>query len=546
MNNVVLGINGWFERTHDASAALLIDGQVVAMAEEERFIRIKHAYGRLPFNAVAFCLKQAGITLDQVDRVAVGWDYRKLYDLAGIREPKLKDLAEVYFPKKYFHYKKKLKIELISHHLAHAASSFYLSGFSEASIITLDGQGEDSSGSIAYGNDGQIKVLSRFPIKESLGYFYEAMAQFAGFNFDDPGKLMGLASYGKPVYEFDEINLTKDGYRMNIIPRGSSGLDSSGKISKTWLRVFTKFGPKNVPVAGKLDFSAKYKNLAASAQKTLEDVALHLVKLTVNKTGSQNLCLAGGVALNCSMNGKILRSSLVKDIFTPPFANDAGVSIGAALLVSDKKPRKRLSHAYLGPEFSNSVIEKELRKYGATYKKVTDIEKRVAELIACKKIVSWFQGRMEVGPRALGNRSILGNPGLAETHFKLNVAKGREQWRPLAPSILAENMDQYLEQSSLSPFMLLSFKVRKEYRRQLPALLHVDHSTRPQSVDKNVNRRYWRLIEKFGKLTGHEVIMNTSFNGKGEPIVSSPYDALSSFYSNTADCLAIGDFLVEK
>jgi predicted NodU family carbamoyl transferase len=556
MNEIILGINGWFKRTHDPSACIIINGELVAMAEEERFIRKKHAFGKVPYNSIAFCLNKAKITLDDVDKVAVGWNYKKLYGLAGVKEPSLNKLEEVYFPKKYFEYNDKLKIEMIDHHLAHAASSYYSSGFKNASIISIDGQGEDDSGCLAVGENGKINIIKKFPIKDSLGYFYDAITQYIGFDFMSAGRTMGLASYGNAKYEFEEIKLTDDGYKVDIKPRGSRGLDKEEMISKTWLRLLPRFGPKNVPQAvynptyakiiKNVKLSQKHKDIAASAQKTLEETILHLTKIVVNETGYKNLCLSGGVALNCSMNGFLLRSGIIKDIYIPPFPNDIGVSIGAGLLVSDMRPKKRLIKINWGPEFSDKLIEKILKEYSVKYIKVANIEKKVAQLIYKGNIVSCFQGRMEVGPRALGNRSILGNPCLPNTHDKLNRAKDRENWRPLAPSFIAEEMDEYLEDSTDSPFMILSFKVKKKYHKTLPALVHIDGTTRPQSVTKGANPQYYRLIKHFQKLSGFPVVMNTSFNGRGEPIVCNPYDALKSFYSNKTDYLAIGNYLVSK
>lgn len=558
----ILGINGWFKRTHDASACLLRNGELVAMAEEERFIRSKHAFGKVPYNAIAYCLKKARITLDDVEMVGVGWNFNRLYGIAGVEEPKLKDLAEVYFPKKYFKYKKQPRIELVDHHLAHAASTYYFSGFKEATIITLDGQGEDDSGSVALGKNEKINILKKFPIKDSLGFFYDAITQYLGFDFMDAGKTMGLASYGLPIYTFREFELTADGYKVNIKPQenirieNKPRLDKEEMISDTWLRSLSRMGDRNMPrvtynltdsrLCESLHLTQRHKNIASSAQKILEQTVLHLVDKAVRKTGCKNLCLSGGVALNCMLNGEIIKSGLIDKLFVPPFPNDIGVSVGAALLLSKNKPKKPLISASWGPEFTNREIKKVLDRYSIRYKKVNNITKVIAKLIFQGKIISWFQGPMEVGPRALGNRSILGNPCLPKTHNKLNEAKDRENWRPLAPSFIAEEMDKYLENSVFSPFMVVGFNVKKQFYKKLPALVHVDGTTRPQSVLKETNPKYYNLILEFKKLSGFPVIMNTSFNGKGEPIVCNPIDAIKSFYSNKTDYLAIGDFIISK
>ncbi len=559
MKGYILGLNGWFDRSHDASACIIKDGKILVMAEEERFLRKKHSYDKLPHCSTLWCLNKLGIGLDDISSVAIGWDYKELYRRAKIIGPKIEDLADLYFPKKYFDYKKKPKIQLVPHHLAHAASSFFLSGMEKSSILIVDGQGEDSSTTFALGEGNKIKILWTLPIEYSLGYFYEAISDFIGLGLHAPGKTMGLAPYGKPKYKFEQFKLNDNGYRLNLkFLKNSESLDQQLRVVSSWREEFIKkFGNiENYDYIFRESYGDIYKNtklskiekdIAASAQKTLEDVLLHCAKVLIGKTGVKNICMSGGVALNCSSNTKILNSKDVANVFIPPFTNDAGVSVGAALLIGGVKSKLQLSHAYFGPSYKDEEIKEILDQLKIKYKFCGDkIVKEVAEIIKDGKIVSWFQGSSEIGPRALGNRSILANPSLEEMHKKVNLAKNREQWRPLAPSILEEDIDDFLENAKKSPFMLYTFSVKKNKQKKVPAIVHVDGSTRPQTVNKSINLKFYRLIEEFKKIAGIPLVMNTSFNGAKEAIVSSPIDAISSFYSNSTDYLAIGNFLIKK
>jgi len=558
MSGFILGLNGWLTRSHDASACIVRDGQVIAMVEEERFVRQKHAYDRLPIRSALWCLKKVNLTLDEIDKVAVGWDFRELYKGSGIREPRLRNLVEVYFPKKFFNYKKKPKIELVSHHLAHAASSFFLSGMGEASILVVDGQGEKTSTTFALGRGNKIKILWSLPIESSLGYFYEAVSNFIGFGLDAPGKTMGLASYGEDKFPFKQFKLNNNGLKVDIdFPLENKSLDQQRRIVEGWEKEFIQFFGISREITYKFDdlygdvfksveITEIKKNIAASAQNQLAEILVHCVKILVERTKIHNLCLAGGVALNCLANTQIKKSLDIDNLFIPPFANDAGVSIGAALLIGEKKSTTVLDHVYLGPSYDDSEIKAIIDKIGCKYTSCNDIEEKVSSLLVQGKIVSWFQGSMEVGPRALGNRSILADPTLISTHRKVNDAKNREHWRPLAPSILAGKAGEYLEDAFESPFMLHTFNVLPSKQKKVPAIVHVDGSTRPQTVSEKINPRYHKLINRFEKLSGVPLILNTSFNGAREAIVCTPFDALASFFSNSTDCLAVGNFLIEK
>lgn len=555
----ILGLNGWFSRSHDAAACLVKDGKIVAMVEEERFVRKKHAYDTIPIRAALWCLKDAGITLDDVDKVAVGWDYKRLYAINEIKEEKLEDLADVYFPQKYFQYSRKPRIELIAHHLAHATSSFYTSRMKKASILVIDGQGEDASATFAYGDEKGIKVIDTISVPPSLGYFYEAVSDYIGLGLDAAGKTMGLAPYGKPKYKFDQFILTNDGkYHLSFsIPHAKGVLDQQQQVLSRWRdQLIHMFGKPNVvnyslrPEFGDLNkeinLTDKDKDIAASAQAALEMVILHMVKHLTLRTGEKNLCLAGGVALNCSANTVVANSGLVSGLFIPPVANDAGVALGAAMLAGKINSGRRLSNAYFGPKYTNAQIKRVLVKTGCKYKKVKKVSTEAAKLLAKGKLVSWFQGRAEIGPRALGARSILANPAVLGIGDKVNKAKDRELWRPFAPSILEDCSQDYLEKSFQSPFMLQTFQVKNSMKSKVPAIVHVDGTTRPQIVSKIDSPKYYNLINEFKKETGIPMVLNTSFNGGKEPIVCTPYDAVISFFSNSTDVLAIGDFLVEK
>lgn len=557
-NKYILGISGWNERSHDASACIISNGQILCMAEEERFTRKKHAYDTPPYRATSWCLGQLKLTLDDIDTIAVGWDYQEQYRQAGLSIPSLEQIENTLFPSKYFNKHKKLKIELVPHHLAHAASAFYLSGMTKSSILVIDGQGETASTTFAYGDETGIKIIKSFPIALSIGYFYEAISDFIGIGLDGAGKTMGLAPYGKVIEEFKEFKLEKDGYTIDLPPLSkTNSLDQQLKIVDAWQKVFQgKFGSKNIVTQSLISpefafkksykLNQKHKDIAASAQNAIERVILHLANTLVSLTGENNLCIAGGVGLNCSTNTIVAQSDNIYDLFIPPFANDGGVSAGAALYICGINTKKRFNNPYLGPGFSNSEIKKILDRLKCNYVYYDDIESVVAKKISEGSIVSRFKGKMEVGPRALGNRSILANPGDPLMLNKVNNAKSRELWRPLAPSIAEKEMDLILENAFESPYMLHTFQVRNDLRKKLPAIVHVDGSTRPQSITKLVNPDYSHLVYELKKYTGYAVTMNTSFNGPTEPIVCSPLDAISSFFLNSTDYLAIENFLIKK
>jgi len=559
----ILGINGWGNRSHDASACLIENGKLISMVEEERFLRQKHAYDALPINSTTFCLNNSKIGLDKIDFVAIGWDLPKHYQSRGLNFPKTnKKIVKHLFPKNQFKYKKYPKVIFVPHHLAHAASSFFTSGFKDAAILVADGQGEKQSTSLFRAKNNKIKLIKEFPIKDSLGYFFEAACKMVGLKTEDGGKIMGLASYGKTkIFNFDFIKLLPNGYSLGLKKDLliKKNVDEQEEIIKQWFKLWknqfniTPEPPKyyfnNKLIKREIDFNNKNKNFAASTQKSLEKIILHLAKILKEKSGSKNIILSGGVALNCSSNGNILDSKIFKNMYIFPASTDSGVSLGAALYVDSIKNRnrkyKRIKSPYLGPAFSNKKIKKVLDKNKIKYRFYKNISRKVAKLLTQDKIVGWFQGKMEIGPRALGNRSILADPRYKKNHKIVNKIKGRENWRPLAPSILSSHKNNYFEKNINSPFMLLAIKTNKKAEKEIPAVIHIDNTTRFQSVD-NTNKKYYNLIKEFYKMTRVPVVLNTSFNLNNEPIVCTPEDAIKTFYSSPLDCLAIGNFIINK
>lgn len=592
----ILGIS----RHHDSAAALLRDGEVVALAEEERFNRQKH-YGGFPTRAIQYCLDEAGITLGEVDHVAYFWQrwpelinglrhfvryapgtfdvFRRDGAAAssaakGMRATVSGDGAQSHFDDydvggalllhtlRTFTLPKtlreelgytgplKLKVHLVDHHLAHAASAFISSPFDEAAILSLDGIGSDGTSTLlAVGRGTGIRELRRVKFPHSLGAFYSVVTEYLGFYPTcDEGKVMGLAPFGTDRYveQFRRM--------IHLGPEGTYKLDLSwfehhrtGKhrVSRTFLDMFGPPRPRTrAPV------EQHYADVAYALQYTLEETGLHIARWLQQKTGLTSLCVAGGVALNSVMNGRILLETPFTDFFAPPAASDAGTALGAALYVSActlDLPRRGGNYIYLGPDFGAAEIEAALRRSGLTYSRPDDVARHAAARIADGKIIGWFQGRMECGPRALGNRSILADPRSHESKPRLNEkVKHREPFRPFAPSALQERAGEYFVSDYPSPVMLLVFDVLEHKRHEVPAITHVDGTARVQTVSKEDNPTYWRLIKCFEELTGVPMVVNTSFNDNDEPIVCTPDDAIRCFLKTDLDGLAIGPFWVEK
>ncbi|HET9530876.1 MAG TPA: carbamoyltransferase [Blastocatellia bacterium] len=557
----------------DAAATLIRDGQIVAAAEEERFSRVKHHSG-FPFQSIQYCLDEAGIKMADVEHVALYWKpwvlshkalqavrslaisrdmFRARVDrgvaqvsdsyLGMLKYPRL--IRERFGPSDFrFHY--------LEHHLCHAASAFYVSPFETAAILTMDGTGEETTTMFSRGAGTRIHPLKRIKLPHSLGQFYSTVTNFLGFDMfsGDEWKIMGLAAYGKPEYYdfFSRRVLTVNGdhdFHLNI-----RALDHH--LAKRYIfsdEAIEALGPPRRPDE---EITERHQNIAASAQRVLEDTVLHLLGGLYEQTREENLCLAGGVAFNSVMNGRIMQETPFKRFFVQPAAGDAGCSLGAAFLVYHrirKQPRCYLmEHAYLGPGFASEECAAALREANLSFETLPDDEMlpRVAGMIAGGAIIGWFQGRMEFGPRALGNRSFLADPRRADMRELLNrKVKLREWFRPLAPSMLEEVSDDLFGKPHYDPFMITVLSVREDRRERIPAVVHVDGTARPQTVCRRTNPRYWRLIREFEKITGVPMLLNTSFNIQ-EPIVCAPRDAIKTFQAASFDALVLEDHLVLK
>ncbi len=593
----VLGIS----RHHDAAAALVRDGEIVAFAEQERFSRVKHD-GRFPTDAIRFCLEQGGITLSDVDHVAYFWQrWREPWHAAkvfaryfpatlevfrneGDQGAKASGLVETFrhggkgvdnfhvggavlghVKRGYtlgrdvrealgFTGPTKYKVHLIDHHRAHAASTFYISPWDEAAILTLDGIGSDGTSTyLAVGKGDKITDLRRFKFPHSLGAMYAGVTNYIGFYPTmDEGKVMGLAPFGKDTYveQFkDLVHLLPDGrYELNLdwFRHHTSGRHL---MSDTFIDLF---GPprERTRVTADNPISQHYMDIAYALQVRLEEVGLHLARWLHEKTGLTKLCVAGGVALNSVMNGRIFMETPFEDFFAQPAAADDGSSLGAALAVTVGKygrPRPTDGFIYTGPEFTEEQMEQALKDAGVEYRRVDDIAAWTATRVADGLIVGWFQGRMECGPRALGNRTLLADPRDPESKTRMNEkVKHREAFRPFAPSCLAEKAGEYFASGYPSAVMLLVFDVLEDKRDVVPAITHVDGTARVQTVSRDDNPLYWDMISHFEQLTGVPMVLNTSFNDNNEPIVCTPEDAIACFRKTDVDGLALGPFWVEK
>ncbi len=556
----VLGVNAGLERTHDSSACLFRKGKLIAFAEEERFIRKKHAYNLLPHNAIRFCLNEGKIDVNEIEKIAVSWDFPKFYSQIGKKFPSKNNFKKKLFPKKYY---KKVSAEIVyvNHHLAHASSAFRCSGFNKSAVLIIDGQGEDFSTSIWVGEGKKIKFVKGFDIFHSIGYLYEAASKYLGFRLDQSGKTMGLSAYGKKKYDFEDlIKFIPEGYILNIKEKLYQEIDFQKIVSDSFIKYFEKkIGPKNKRIYlwderdsiidNKVYLNREDENFAASIQEIINRLFIHLSKIALKLTGTSKLCIAGGVGLNCVGNGKILEENICDELYVQPIANDAGTSIGAAMEILSNEGEDinfKMDDVYYGPNFSNKEIEKIIEKNKLNYEYLNNPSKTVAKMIYEGKIIGWFQGKMEGGPRALGNRSILADPTNPKIKDFVNEVKFREKWRPLCPSIIEEVKEKYLEFPYDSPFMTINFKIKKDKIEKIPSAVHIDGTARVQTVSKKTNALYWDLISEFGKLSGEQVILNTSMNSKGEPIVCSPNDAIKNFYTSQMDALVMGNYLIEK
>jgi carbamoyltransferase len=589
----ILGISAFY---HDSAAALIDDGRVVAAAQEERFTRKKHDAG-FPHNAIAYCLSEAGVSADGVDHVV-------FYDKPFLKFERLLEtyvalaphgfrsfmmsiplwLKEKLFQKSLLNteLKKssvdfdKSRLLFCEHHLSHAASAFYPSPFDNAAVLTMDGVGEWATTSAATGSGHRLEIFQEIHFPHSLGLLYSAATYYTGFKVNSGEyKVMGLAPYGEPKY----AQLILD-HLIDLKPDGSFRLDMSyfdycTGFTMTNERFAGLFG-EPVRAADQL-LTPFHMDVAASIQAVLDEAVLRMTRSLAKQTGSKNLCLAGGVALNCVANGKVLRDGNFDNIWIQPAAGDAGGAVGSALAayhIFKDQPRKTngadgMSGAYLGPQFAQAEIERRLTEVGAKFSVLAadEMVETTAQALASEKAVGWFQGRMEFGPRSLGARSILGDPRSPSMQKTLNLkVKYRESFRPFAPAVLREDVSEWFELSSDSPYMLVVADVKEEKRRrmspaeqalfgidklnvarsEIPAVTHVDYSARIQTVHRETNPLFHQLLSRFKALTGCPVLVNTSFNVRGEPIVCTPEDAFRCFMGNELDVLVVGNCVLHK
>jgi carbamoyltransferase len=575
---IVLGINAYHA---DSSAAIFRDGVMIAATEEERFRRIKHWAG-FPTLAIEFCLREAGVSLEQVDHIAIGRDpkakmWNKLLFLS--KHP----FSSFHFVKdRFFNQKKvtsieeelakisngdiekiKQKIHQVEHHRSHLASAFFASPFEEAAVLSIDGSGDFSTTMIAVGKGNQMEVIDSIDFPHSLGIFYTAFTQLLGFpHYGDEYKVMGLAPYGNPVHtdKFrDIVHWTEDGlFKLDLSffrspSKGFVGYDNDDHLPV----VPSLFGEKMIerfgPMRKKEEALTQYhKDLAASVQRFTEETIFHVLKGLHKRTGLTKLCIAGGVAQNSVANGKITRNTPFTEVYIPSAGHDAGISMGAAQYIYHQTlKQKRVDpvwSAYTGARFSNDEIETILKAKNISYKKMEEdvLYDYVSNRLINAGVIGWFSGRAEFGPRALGARSILADPRRLDAKDLLNAKiKRRESFRPFAPSILKEYVDEYFEVNDVVPFMEKVFPIKPEKHASIPAVTHVDGTGRLQSVDQHVSPRYYRLIDTFRQKTGVPILLNTSFN-ENEPIVNSPQEALDCFLRTSMDMLVMENIVVER
>ncbi len=573
----ILGINAVY---HDSAACLVGDGRVIAAAEEERFTRIKHGKRpipfstyELPFHAIDYCLREAGIALVDVDAIAYSYnpclllgrhaeDAMLTLPLEPSKYPKAEEWESAWDPlflssivnaprhlvggvphhlQERFRGAKAdgpYRWHFVEHHVAHAASAFLASPFERAAVLTLDGRGERATTSYSVGSGNRLSTLGEVHFPHSLGILYEKITEYLGFlHSSDEYKVMALASFGRPRY----LNAFRE-----IISPGGEGQYTIGPLC-----LEERFGP---PRRRGEPLEQRHYDIARSLQVALEETVLDIVSWLHEATGEDHLCIAGGVALNCVLNARIRDDGPFRRVWVQPAAGDAGTALGAALWLDarlreergDDGRRYHMDHAYLGPSCSDEEIESFLRRSKLTYRRMENIAEEVADLLAQDKIIGWFQHRMEFGPRALGARSILASPLHAFMQARLNEIKDREDFRPVAPVVLEEEVGQWFAGAEVSPFMLFVYDVLPEKAALIPAVRHVDGTARIQTINREQHPLYYDLLCAFAARTGVPVLVNTSFNTRGEPIVCSPRDAIECFWTSPLDALAIGSFLLEK
>lgn len=539
--------------THDAACALVRDGEVVVSVEQERLSRRKRAVEEPPVDALRCCLDFAGIQLGDVAGVALGGNHDDLAQWLGLNERERRvqlryDDPERLFPFEVFGLREKPPVYPQRHHLAHAASAFWPSGFREAAILVMDAMGEDSAGVLAYGAGKTIEVLHNLDISSSLGFYYEAASLYAGLDRRDAGKLMGLAGYGRESAQMP-LRVVDGQVAWLGVPRSHrTGRAMINDRRDALLDLFTQTAFPYM--RGLRDEIMAYANFAASVQASLERAVFDLAEEAKRRTGARRLVLAGGVALNCTSNGKLSQSGLFDEVYIQPAAHDGGTAIGAALLLANDNIEAvpaEMPTPYLGPVESDEQIDDVVRRSGHRYETLTEaaLARRVAGLLAEGAIGAWHRGRAEIGPRALGARSLLGDPRTRTSLIRLNRIKGREVWRPVAPSVLDERFADYFV-GVPNPHMLVAAYVKDSKRALIPAVVHVDGSARPQVVHRDIAPSYWFLINEFERLTGIPIVVNTSLNLRDEPIACHARDTIAIFENSTIDFAVIGNVLVSR
>ncbi|MDR5752290.1 MULTISPECIES: carbamoyltransferase C-terminal domain-containing protein [unclassified Caballeronia] len=573
-----LGINAVY---HDSAAALLKDGAVIAAAEDERFTHVKHAKRpvpfstwELPFHAIDYCLKEAGIELADLDHVAYSYDPHLLSTMPSASrstielplEPGKKTMtnpSESPWDPLFLSYIVNARAQLIDgaphhlqkrfrsggrapcfewhyvdHHLSHEASAFLAAPFTDTAVLTMDGRGEGVTTSLGQFVDGEYKRLRQVELPHSLGLLYEAVTAYLGFlHSSDEYKVMALASYGKPLYVDQFREIVK--YRQD----GTYTVDAP--------RLVERFGAARER-GGPLE--QRHFDIAHSLQTVLEDTVLELARWLHRQTGLDHLAMAGGVALNCVMNARLRDRGPFADVWVQPAAGDAGTALGAALWIDHRERRRQgettrrwvMNHAYYGPGYTDDEIEQFLQWAKVPYRRLDNIAEETADILASNRVIGWYQGRTEFGPRALGARSILASPVDLGMQAKLNEIKDREDFRPVAPVVMEEHANEWFVDARVAPFMLFIFDVRPGKEKQIPAVRHVDGTARVQTINREQHALYYDLLAAFKARTGVPVLVNTSFNTRGEPMVNSPRDALESFWTSPLDALVIGSFLIEK
>ena len=576
----ILGLNAFHG---DSAAALVQDGKLIAAAEEERFVRIKHWAG-FPEQAIAYCLREAGIGLGDLDHIAINQDSRAhlwrkaLYVLGKMPSPALvlerlrtrrgRENIPERLGRAFPGQSCRAELHAVEHHLCHLFSAYYVSPFSDAAALSVDGFGDFSSAAWGRGQNGALSVEGRVYFPQSLGIFYQALTQYLGFpHYGDEYKVMGLAPYGAPAYldrMREIVRLTPDGFALNL----SYFRHHTDEMSFQWVNGSPEFAdlftPKLEALLGPRRGSSdamddRHLDIARSVQAMYEEAFFHLLQILHRTTGATSLALAGGCAANSVANGKVRRLTPFQHVYVQAAAGDAGGAIGAAFAVWQKQGGRRdfvMDHAYWGPQFSGPQIARllderqaEIAASGCRAELITDegrLCRETAEMIADGNVVGWFQGRMEWGPRALGNRSIICDPRRADMKTILNTKiKRRESFRPFAPSVLDAAVKDWFEEDDAVPFMMQVFQIREEKRPQIPAVTHVDGSGRLQTVYRHTNPRYYALIEAFRDLTGVPMVLNTSFN-ENEPVVCKPDEALDCFLRTKMDVLVLGDYVIRR